>query len=126
MCDQLETEPEVDYSTSVFNDNLEIFDSSLLDSKLGDTCTGVPGRLLGKSQFYLDVNASQYIVQTIESGYELVFINDTPPPTFMKRNNLSALNQSDYVYNEFLRLEKLRCFRRVDYVPHIVETNPLD
>ena len=39
MCDQIENEPEVDYSTSVFIDNLEICDSSLLDSKLGDTCT---------------------------------------------------------------------------------------
>ena len=79
-------------------------------------CTGVPVRLLGKSQFYLDSNASQYIVQTIETGYKLVFITDTPPPSFMKRNNLSALNQSDFVYNEFLRLEKLGCIKRVDYV----------
>ena len=52
MCDQLSTEPEVDYSTSFFIDNTELCDSSLLDSKLGDTCTGVPGRLLGKLQFY--------------------------------------------------------------------------
>ena len=76
--------------------------------------TGVPGRLLGKSQFYLDVNASQYIVQTIESGYKLVFLNDSPPPYFMKRNNLSALNKADFVYDEFLRLEKLGCIKRVD------------
>ena len=30
MCDQLEAEPEVDYSTSVFIDNLEICDSFCL------------------------------------------------------------------------------------------------
>ena len=87
MCDQIETEPEVDYSTSVFIDNLEICDSSLLDSKLGDTCTGVLSRLLGKSQFYLDVHASQYIIDTIYSGYKLLFIADTPAPPFIK--NLS-------------------------------------
>ena len=94
MFDQLETELEVDYSTSVFIDNLEICDSSLLDSKLGDTCTGGPGRLLGKSQFYLDDHASQYIVDTFESGCNLIFIGYTPTPPFMKRNNLSDLEQS--------------------------------
>ena len=36
MCDILEAEPEVDYSTSIFVINLELCDSSLLDRKLGD------------------------------------------------------------------------------------------
>ena len=49
----LETEPDVDFSTSVFVDDYELIDSALLESKLGDTCTGVPGRLLGKPQFIL-------------------------------------------------------------------------
>ena len=79
MSEELLTEEETDYSVSVFFDNNELCDSSLLNSKLGDTSTDVPGRLLGKSEFYLEVNASQYIVQTIESGYKLIFINDSPP-----------------------------------------------
>ena len=89
----------------------------------GETCTGVPGRLLGKSAFYLEVNASQYIVKTIESGYKLLFVNDIPPPPFIKCNNLSALNKAEFVYDDFLRLEKLGCIKRVNYVPHIV--NPV-
>ena len=56
----LETEPDMDFSTSVFVDDYQLIDSALLESKLGDTCTGVPGRLLGKSKFYIKVHASQY------------------------------------------------------------------
>ena len=78
MDDILETEPDVDYSTSVFVDNFESIESALLESKLGDTCTGVPGRLLGKSQFYLDVHASQYIIDTIHTGNKLLFLADIP------------------------------------------------
>ena len=33
------TEAETDYSVSVFVDNNEFCDLSLLDSKLGDSCT---------------------------------------------------------------------------------------
>ena len=84
MGDISETEPEVDNSTSVFVDNFELIDSALLESKLGDTCTGVPGRLLGKSPFYLDVHASQYIIDTIHTGYKLLLVSNTPPPKFYK------------------------------------------
>ena len=39
MDDVLETEPDVDFSTSVFVDDYQLVDSALLESKLGDTCT---------------------------------------------------------------------------------------
>ena len=86
MDDELETEPDVDFSKSVFVDNFQLVDSALLESKLGDTCMGVPGRLLGKSQFYIEVHASQYIIDTIQDGYKLLFVSDTPPPKFYKQN----------------------------------------
>ena len=79
MCDTvLDTEPDSDYSESVFVDNLQIIDPAFLQSKLGDTCTGVPGRLLGKSQFYIEVHASQYIIDTVAEGYKILFIAGTP------------------------------------------------
>ena len=79
MCDTvLDTEPDSDYSESVFVDDLQIIDPAFLQSKLGDTCTVVPGRLLGKSQFYIEVHASQYIIDTIAEGYKLLFVADTP------------------------------------------------
>ena len=43
------------YDHSVIFDSIRLFDPILVDSKLGDTNTGVPGRLLGKHQFYMDI-----------------------------------------------------------------------
>ena len=74
MDDVLDTEPDSDFSESVFVDDLQIIDPAFLQSKLGDTCTGVPGRLLGKSQFYIEVHASQYIIDTIGDGYKLLLV----------------------------------------------------
>ena len=81
MCDTtFDTDPEPVFTESVFVDNLQIVDPALHSSKLGDTCTGVPGRLLKKSQFYIEVNASQYIIDTVEEGYKLIFVANPPPP----------------------------------------------
>ena len=123
MSDSLDLEPDPVYDSSIILDNFQLTDPILLGDKLGDTNKGVPGRLLGKSPFYAEIGATQYIVETIEHGYKLVFYCDTSPPTFSKRNNKSALLKSDFVYEEFLRLEQLGCIRRVDFVPHIV--NPV-
>ena len=81
MCDTLlDTDPDPVFDQSVFVDHFQLVDPALLSNKLGDTCTGVPGRLLGKSQFYTDINASQYIIETVQEGYKLVFVAGTPPP----------------------------------------------
>ena len=123
MSGTLDTDPDPVFDQSVFIDNVQLVDPVLLSNKLGDTNMGVPGRLLGKSQFYTDINANQYIIETVQEGYKLVFQGGTPPPKFFKRNNQSALQRSDFVYEEFLRLEQLGCIKRVDYVPHVV--NPM-
>ena len=122
MADVLDTEPDSEFSESVFVDDLQIVDPAFLKSKLVDTYRGVQGRLLGKLQFYIEVHASQYIIDTIADGYKL-FVANTPPPKFYKKNNQSALLKSDFVYAEFLRLEQLGCIKMVDYIPHVV--NPM-
>ena len=70
MCDTtfFDTDPEPFFSESVFVDNLQLIDPALHSNKLGDTCTGVLGILLGKSQFYIEINASQYIIETVQDG----------------------------------------------------------
>ena len=84
MCDTIsDTEPDSYFTESVFVDNLQIVDPAFHSSKLGDTCTGVPGRLLRKSQFYIEVHASQYIIDTVEEGYKLLFLADTSPQKFV-------------------------------------------
>ena len=110
------------FDRSVIIDSIRFSDPILVDEKLGDTNTGVPGRLLGKHQFYQDISAGPYITETIQYGYKLVF-DSTTPPKFFKPNNKSALSRSDVVYTECMRLEKLGCIRRVDVAPHIV--NPV-
>ena len=119
---------EPDYTTfNDYNDTMASEDDQFLESanfeKLGDTNSGVPGRLLGKHLFYLEVGASQYIVDTIQSGYKLVFVDNTPPPQSFLPNNKSALDKSAFVLEELLRLESLGCIKSVSSRPHIV--NPL-
>ena len=55
-------------------------DILFIEEKMGDTNVGVPARLLGKQAFYLEVGASQYIVDSVESGYKLIFCDEQPPP----------------------------------------------
>ena len=62
----LDTDPDPAYDSSVILDNVQLIDPILFSDKLGDTNKGVPGRLLGKSQSYTDINASQYIVETVQ------------------------------------------------------------
>ena len=76
-------EDEPDYSQSIFIDENELKTNALTSiDRLGDTFTGVPGRLLGKSAFYLEVKASQYIVDTVTSEYKLIF-RITNPSSFL-------------------------------------------
>ena len=117
-------EDEPDYSQSIFIDENKLKTNALTSiDRLGDTFTGVPGRLLGKSAFYLEVKASQYIVDTVTSGYELIFMHNQPPPPFYKRNNKSALDKSEFVYQELKRLESLGCIKSVSSRPHVI--NPV-
>ena len=80
MSGALDTDPDPVFDQSVFLDNVQLVDPILLSDKLGDTNKGVPGRLLGKSQFYTDINATQYIIETVQEGYKLVFLDSTSPP----------------------------------------------
>ena len=81
MSGNLDTDPDPVFDRSVFIDNVQLVDPVLFSDKLGDTNKGVPGRLLGKSQFYTEINANQYIIETIQEGYKLVFVGGTPPKT---------------------------------------------
>ena len=68
---------EPDYRDVFFIEEDAVLQTASLD-KLGDTNSGVPARLLGKHQFYLDIGATQYIIDSVESGYKLLFYEDQP------------------------------------------------
>ena len=121
----MEVPPEVDYSAlaevraregeshvpfSLTNHVLHAGKALVTDSR-------VPGRLLGKQLLYEHVGAEPYVVETVKSGYKLVF-DEEPPPSFC-RNNKSALCDSDFVRAELDRLEKLGCIVKVQQRPFI-------
>ena len=87
---------EPDYRDVFFIEEDAVLQTASLD-KLGDTNSGILARLLGKHEFYLEVGASQYIIDSVESGYKLLFYDDQPPPKFFKSNNKSALDKGDFV-----------------------------
>ena len=82
------------------------------------TDSRVPGRIKGHDEFYRKIGADPYIIDLVKEGYKLEF-DELPPPSFTK-NNKSALNKPEFVYNELLRLEQLGCIQRVQEQPTIV------
>ena len=72
-----------DFSSDVLEEEYLYFTDYLQSAqlnKLGDTNTGVPGRLLGSSEICLEAGAGKYILETIDRGYKLMFIDNVPPP----------------------------------------------
>ena len=67
-------------------------DSCLLKS--GDDCLSVKGRLRGALNFWNDIHAPQFILDVIESGYNLPLLQIPSP--FVARNNSSALDECIY------------------------------
>ena len=59
-------------------------------------------------------------LETIRHGYRLPFRD--LPPSCREGNNRSARDDSEFVYAEIMRLEKLKCITRVDAnnIPHCV------
>ena len=56
------------------------FSSITANGSLGDTNLALPGRILGRTEAYEEAGAFNYILETVCSGYKLVFIDDVPPP----------------------------------------------
>ena len=81
------------------------------------TDSRVPGRLLGMHLKYEEFGAEEYVVETVRSGYRLLF--DEEPPASFCRNNKSALSDSVFVRAELERLEQLGCIVRVEQRPHV-------
>ena len=58
---------EPDFQDILFIEEDAVLQTASLE-KMGDTNVSVPARLLGKQAFYLEVGASQYIVDSVEFG----------------------------------------------------------
>ncbi|XP_076099880.1 uncharacterized protein LOC143069233 [Mytilus galloprovincialis] len=81
----------------------------------------VKGRLKENIQFWIDIGAYDYIIDTIRDGYKIPFYS-TPPSTYLF-NNLSALKNSDFVHTAIQDLLHRGLIVQCDQRPFVV--NPL-
>ena len=73
----------------------------------------VPGSIKGKHQFYEDIGADKYVVDTVREGYKLVF--DAFPPPSVTKNNKPARENPTFVREEIQRLASLGCVQETFY-----------
>ena len=82
----------------------------------------VPGRLSNPQflSFWRDVlEAPPDILDIVENGYVVPFVNGTLPPAAFADNNKSALENADFLLEEFLRLERIGALTRLKVRPRI-------
>lgn len=95
----------------IYLKNLESF----RDSK------GVKHRLRNAVQFWKSINASDFIISTISTGYVIPFI--MPPKEMYMKNNKSAILNAEFVSDTVSELLLSSCIIQVPFIPVVV--NPL-
>ena len=78
-------------------------------------------RLRNSVEFWRSIQAPDFIISTIETGYVIPFVN-APSDLYMK-NNLSACYNEDFVSGTISELLESSCVRRIPFKPIVV--NPL-
>lgn len=84
-------------------------------------CKGVKHRLKNVLEFWKSINASDFIISTISTGYVIPFI--MPPKQMCMKNNRSALLNMEFVSEAVSDLLETGCILQVPFKPVIV--NPL-
>ena len=82
----------------------------------------VPGRISHPRylSFWRDVlEAPPDILDIVENGYVIPFVNGTLPPAAFVDNNKSALDHSEFLLAELLRLEGIGALTRLQVRPRI-------
>ena len=94
---------------------------SSYEVKSGDVPFSVRGRLRKSIQFWREIDAPRFILDTIEFGYKLPLLQIPPP--FVATNNNSALQESEFVESAISELLSLECITEVFAPPAVI--NPL-
>jgi hypothetical protein len=82
---------------------------------------GVKHRLRNSVEFWKSIQAPDFIISVIETGYVIPFVN--VPTNLHMKNNRSACNNEDFVSGAVSELLETGCVRRVPFKPTVV--NPL-
>ena len=110
--------------------NLEELCDDLLETSYEDivqvvgsvSATNVKGRLKSHIQFWVNIQAPKFILDVISEGYKLPLVQT--PPRLVNKNNLSAINNSDFVVETIQELEGSgRIIERPMNTLHVI--NPL-
>ena len=94
---------------------------SSYEVKSGDVPLSVRGRLRKSIQFWREIDAPRFILDTIEFGYKLSLLQIPPP--FVATNTNSALQESEFVESAISELLSLECITEVFAPPAVI--NPL-
>ena len=86
-----------------------------------DETVMVKGRLREHSQYWRDIGCNKTILDVIENGYRIPFL-DNPPGIFLN-NNRSARDHGDFVTKAIMELLNTGRVKEVQTPPHVV--NPL-
>lgn len=110
--------------------NLEELCDDLLETSYEDivqvagsvSATNVKGRLKSHIQLWVNIQAPKFILDVISEGYKLPLVQT--PPRLVNKNNLSAINNSDFVVETIQELEGSgRIIERPMNTLHVI--NPL-
>jgi hypothetical protein len=71
--------------------------------------------------FWKNINTSEYIIDIIESGYKIPFVNE--PENIISKNNKSVLDHTELVEQAIKELLDANLIREESSRPHVV--NPL-
>ena len=79
----------------------------------GNFTPNVKGRLKERLDFWKKIGAGNWVIKILSQGYALPFTSEPQPAIF--RNNLSALDNTDFVTKEILDLLHSGRVRDVDF-----------
>ncbi|CAG2198049.1 unnamed protein product [Mytilus edulis] len=108
-------------TVSLDNESAQNFTHDYYEYEQDGTDIIVKGRLKENIQFWIDIGAYDYIIDTIRDGYKIPFYS-IPPSTYLF-NNLSALKNSDFVHTAIQDLLHRGLIVQCDQRPFVV--NPL-
>ncbi|XP_052253990.1 uncharacterized protein LOC127860151 [Dreissena polymorpha] len=107
--------------TDNFANSQEIFTDDYYEYEQGQKEILVKSRLKNHVQFWRDIGANQFILDTIQNGYKIPFFS--LPDHVHCRNNRSALYENDFVTEAIKSLLDRGLIVKCTNAPHVV--NPL-
>ena len=122
LVDSPEFDIEDEYLFSLVNDfDHDRFTEDYFEYEHGQKDIIVKNRLRKHIDFWRDIGANQYILDTILYGYKIPFYS--LPPRSVSNNNQSALNESVFVREAISDLLDKGLIQKCDYIPTVI--NPL-